>query len=116
MPMRMSDGVRGESDKAVVNNWARFDIAKMVTGDWSKYGPVMINEVHLACGEWDSYYLNRAVEAFKAKVDALRGDAPGSGYIILVPKATHETLLGVVGTRFNTEMRQHLIDHGLQDK
>jgi S-formylglutathione hydrolase FrmB len=115
MPQPMFDGVTGAIDKSIFNNWSHFDIAKLVTGNWNKYGPVMIDKVHLACGEWDSFYLNRAVERFKQKVDALRDDAPGSGYIILVPRATHETLLGVVGTRFNTEMREHLIKNGLQE-
>jgi hypothetical protein len=71
--------------------------------------------VRLACGEWDSFFLNRAVERLKTKTDGLRGEQSGDGYILLVPRATHETLPRSIGVRWNGEMRTYLIELGLQD-
>jgi hypothetical protein len=116
MPRPLFDGVTGAIDQSVAQQWSKFDIARLVADHWDRYGPVMVNNVHLACGEWDSYFLNRAVERLKEKIDALRGDATGDGYIVLIPNATHETLPRAIGPRFNTEMREHFIKHGLQDE
>lgn len=116
MPRPMFDGITGKIDHNVVNDWANHDIAKLVTEHWDQYGSIMNNNIRLACGEWDSFFLNRAVEQLKAKTDKLRGDPRGGeGYILLVERATHETLPRKIGAQWNSEMRKYLIDRGLQD-
>jgi hypothetical protein len=115
MPKPMFDATTGAIDQEVVSEWAKHDIARLVTENWDQYGPIMTNNVRLACGEWDSFFLNRAVERLKTKTDGLRGEQSGDGYILLVPRATHETLPRSIGVRWNGEMRTYLIELGLQD-
>lgn len=118
------DPETGAIDRGVVEReWSRYDIARLVTGDWKKYGPILAGRVRLLCGERDSYYLNLAVAKLRAKVEALRakdvaaGIAPpaGPGYIELVPRATHETLVPLTTMRWNKEMVEYLRGAGLHD-
>jgi hypothetical protein len=109
----MFDPLTGAIDREVVEHWRRFDITRLVEADWPKYGPVVMNNVRLACGELDSFYLNRAVERFKTIVEAKRGDAQGAGYVLMVPLADHGNLREHIFTRINEEMRAHLRAHGL---
>ncbi len=115
-PVPMFNAITGEIDRNVVEHWKKFDIARLIASDWSKYGPIMLNNVRLVCGEEDSYYLNRAVERLKAKVDALRDqhDTPvGDGYILMVPDADHSSISRKTFERWNQEMRAYLAKHGL---
>jgi hypothetical protein len=88
----------------------------MVASDWKRYGPVVMNQVHLACGTEDSFYLNRAVERFKQKVEELEGDQKEKvpGYVLMVEKATHN-IEPKIFQRWNNEMRSYLQANGLQD-
>ena len=115
LPMPMFDARSGAINRNIVREWAQFDITKMVSEDWNRFGPIVLNKMHLACGEEDSYYLNRAVERFSAAVEKLRGEARGEGYVLLVPGANHDALTARIFMRWNDEMRKHLQWHGLQD-
>ncbi|MDZ4829579.1 MAG: alpha/beta hydrolase-fold protein [Phycisphaerae bacterium] len=124
LPSRMFNVESGAIDRTVVENeWSRYDITRLVEKDWAKYGPILAKNVHLVCGDRDSYYLNRAVERLRDKVESLRkrdvdaGRKPltGSGYIEIVPRATHETIVPLTTMRFNTEMIEHLKRHGLHE-
>ncbi|MCZ6835261.1 MAG: alpha/beta hydrolase-fold protein, partial [Planctomycetota bacterium] len=114
-PVAMFDPQTGKIDKAVVEHWRAFDITHMVESDWATYGPIVNDNVRLMCGEQDSYYLNRAVQRFKAMVEAKRENEDGAGYVMLVPFADHGTLREFVFQRINEEMRTHLRKHGLHD-
>ncbi|MFO0827981.1 MAG: alpha/beta hydrolase-fold protein [Phycisphaerales bacterium] len=124
LPHRMFDPETGVIDhKVVEDEWSRYDIARLTEKNWAKYGPTFASKVHLVCGDRDSYYLQRAVERLRDKVEALRkadldaGRTPatGNGYIEIVPRATHETLVPLTTVRFNEEMIAHLRRHGLHD-
>jgi pimeloyl-ACP methyl ester carboxylesterase len=92
LPEQMFDARTGAIDKDVIEDWQRFDIARLVSADWDQFGPIFIDQVHLAVGLHDSFYLNEAVVRLKAIVDDKRGGAEGSGYILLVEGATHGSL------------------------
>ena len=124
LPRQAIDPETGAIDHALVErDWSRFDIARLVTSDWPRYGPILAERVRLLCGERDSYYLNRAVERLRDKVAALRqkdidaGRMPpsGQGYIELVPRATHETIVPLTTMRWNKEMIEYLKAKGLHD-
>ena len=74
-PRPMFDARSGAIDRAVVEAWSRFDIARLVTGDWERFGPILRGRVRLACGAQDSFYLNRAVERLREKAAQLPGAA-----------------------------------------
>ena len=118
LPQPMFDPLTGEIHKAVVENWKRFDMARLIENDWQKYGPIMLQRVRLACGEEDSYYLNRAVAKLKERIDNLQKQHPlpaGDGYFLLVPRADHSTVVPMTYQRWNKEMRDYLQHLGLQD-
>ena len=137
LPMPMFDPITGAINKHIVRNWSKFDIANIVRRDWPHYAPIVVKKVHLACGDQDSYYLNRAVQLFKQMMEehspefkassqegagggagAANGGSGGgtsSGYILMVPKANHDTITPLIMQRWNKEMRQYLQSQGLQD-
>ena len=116
LPRPMFDPRSGAIDRAIVEAWASYDITRLVDSRWNELGPIVLNRVRLVCGDLDSYYLNRAVERFKAMVDRRKGDsAVGDGYIRMVENATHETVSRLTFIQTNEEMRDYLIKHGLQD-
>jgi hypothetical protein len=92
-PKRLLDPLTGEIHRDVAQAWARYDMGKLVASDWPRYGPIVREKIHLACGGLDSFYLNRAVEKFKVSVEALQAkqplDGPGKGSIWLHPTAAH---------------------------
>jgi hypothetical protein len=113
-PTRLFDPLTGEIDRAVVEHWKQFDMTRMVRSDWERFGPIITQRVRLACGMRDNYYLQRAVERLKAVVDEMQGDEDdGPGYIFLHESATHGDISWYMMRRWNTEMREHLRQHGL---
>jgi hypothetical protein len=117
-PRRMFDGLTGRIDRETVGHWSRRDISRLVAADWARYGPVVMTRVRLSCGELDSFHLDGAVRLFKERVETLaaeHGGWTGPGYVRLVPDATHGNLIPKIFQRLNTEMRDHLRSHGLQD-
>ncbi len=123
LPVSMFDPKTGQIDKAVVETWQPYDIRRMVEKDWKRYGPIVKSKVHLACGDLDSYFLNRAVERFKEAVEKLKKEEAsesgaadvGGGYVLMVAGATHDTVTPNIFMRWNSEMRTHLQKNGLQD-
>ena len=114
-PTPLFDARTGIINKLVVEHWSAFDITKMVESDWETYGPIVTQRVRLVCGELDSYYLNRAVDRFKAMVEHKAGSHEGPGYIKLVQFADHGNVRDMTFTRTNEEMRTHLREHGLHE-
>jgi hypothetical protein len=124
LPIPAFDPVEGTIDHAVIErDWSRFDIARLVTKDWARYGPILAERVRLLCGDRDSYYLNLAVAKLRDKVaelkqkdiDAGRMPPVGPGYIELVPRATHETIVPLTTMRWGREMIEYLKKAGLHD-
>jgi S-formylglutathione hydrolase FrmB len=127
LPRRMFDPQTGAIDANVVKEWGKCDISRNVARNWNTLGPVVMNKVHIVCGDEDDYYLNRAVERFKDMVDRLTRESPqksagaesqggAGGYIEIVPGASHHTIIAKTFQRFNSEMRDYLQRNGLQDR
>lgn len=119
MPRPMFEASSGTIDRHVVEHWRRFDITQLVTSDWDRYGPVVMQHVRLSCGMLDSFYLERAVMRFKEAVESRaeqHGGWDGPGYVFLKEGATHGNLRRYIFTRINAEMREHLFAHELMDK
>ena len=114
-PRPMFDARGGAIDPTVVEHWSRFDMARLVTGDWDRYGAIVTARIRLVCGENDSFYLERAVKRFKAKVEALAGEHGGPGYIHIVPGATHGSVHRYTRDRWPKEMIEHLRQSGLHE-
>lgn len=123
-PRDFIDPDSGAIDHATIEaDWSRYDIAKLVRSGWPRTGEILEERVRLVCGGRDSYYLHRAVERLAAVVEELKqsdiaaGRTPpgGPGYIEIIPRASHETIVPLTTMRFNEEMREHLRRHGLHE-
>ena len=106
---------------SVNESWSGYDIARLIERRWGKLAPVLNDKVHLVVGSADSFYLERAVKRLKAKIDVLRGEIclvplpEGSGFIEVLPDATHDTAAMIARGRFSLDMRRHLQKAGLAD-
>jgi len=115
-PAALFDPATGKIDHGVAEKYRAFDIASLVRADPSRYLPLLQKNVHLVVGDTDSFYLNEAVALLEADVSRLQAatrspaDAPNqSGYIKIVPKYDHGTILGSAEVRaFPTEMLEFL--------
>ena len=123
MPRRLADPETGAIDHALVNeSWSGYDIARLIERRWGKLAPVLNDKVHLVVGSADSFYLERAVKRLKAKIDVLRREIcllvplpEGSGFIEVLPDATHDTAAMIARGRFSLDMKRHLQKAGLAD-
>ena len=82
------DAKTGELDHAEAEHYKQFDIRLLLANDPDRYLPVFSNNIRLACGTLDNYYLNEAVELLKAEVES-HGREGGVGYITMVDGADH---------------------------
>ena len=123
MPARLADPASGAIDRKLVEDaWSSYDMARLVERRWNRLWPVLRDKVRLVVGDRDDFYLERAVRRFKEKVETLRSatqaePAAGkpSGFIEIVPEATHGTMAAIARGRFALDMREHLKRHGLGD-
>jgi hypothetical protein len=121
MPARLADPETGVIDRALVEqSWSSYDISKLVESRWSRLWPVLRDKVRLLVGDRDEFYLERAVRRLKEKVQVLRsatetdpGAAKPTGFIEIVPQATHGSMAAIARGRFAIDMREHLRRHGL---
>jgi hypothetical protein len=117
-PMTLFDSTNGRIDADVAGAWSRCDLTRLVTSDWDRYGPIVMERIHLNCGELDSFFLNVAVQRFKEAVEsraAAEGGWRGDGYVRIIPDTTHDELMARIFQRLNAEMRTYLRGRGLQD-
>ncbi|GMI53228.1 hypothetical protein ScalyP_jg5415 [Parmales sp. scaly parma] len=57
-PKRIWNKLTGEIDKEVSSHWKEnFDLAHIMTRDWTTLGPKLKNKLHFAVGASDSFYL-----------------------------------------------------------
>ena len=109
-PQRLFDRRTGAIDPTVAEHWARFDIVRQVRRDPDGVGRTLAERARVLCGDLDSFYLNRAVERLRTAAEESAHD--GDGYVLLIPDATHGSLLNKVFQRVNEEMRAYLRTQG----
>ncbi len=93
-PIPMFDRASGKVDPAVVAYWHdHYDVAHIVTRDWSTLKPDLDGKIHLYVGTADSFYLDGAAHRLQAAFQTLGAHED----ITFVPDKTHFDLF-VVGT------------------
>lgn len=93
-PKPLYDAITGEIDRAEAESYRRFDIGDRLRKDPQRFIPIFRNNIHIVCGEQDTYYLNEAVQLVKDDLEKLDPTKPGEkheGYIKLVP-GDHQTV------------------------
>lgn len=112
-PRRLCDAHSGAIDPVTVESWSRFDIARRIRNDWKGIGKIFVERVRVIVGERDSFYLERAAIRLRDAIDehvlqqsvAGAAFANGTGYIEIVPGATHDSVYQPAQLRFNREIR-----------
>ena len=96
------------------------EVVKLYDVSGSLGGPIVRDKVRLLCGEYDNYYLDRAVRRFKTMIDDIAADrgmdmSAGSGYVEMVTNGAHGNPDEFVTQRVHAEMIEYLRVHGLHD-
>jgi hypothetical protein len=122
LPKPMFDDVTGTIDRMTVKqDWARFDVGRLLREDTDRVAPILRTRVRLLCGDRDNFYLDGAVRLLRddlARIAAERASAgrplpEGPGYVELVPGEDHRSLPASSMLRWQREMRDHLHANGL---
>ncbi len=120
-PAALFDPATGSIDRAIAEQYRKYDIGHLLRADPAKYGPLFRSNIRLVVGDADEFFLNEAVELLKADLDKV---SPASalplpvaeypGYITIVPGATHGTVFGSDAVKaFPKQMVDHLAKLGL---
>ncbi len=112
-PQPLFEQSSGNINRAVVQAWAAFDITRLIDQQWNQLRPIVLQKVHLICGDEDSFYLERAVRRFAEMVDTKTEEAVGGGYVILLEGADHGQAAGQSAPRIRSEMYRHLEEANL---
>ena len=87
-PKRLWNKETGVIDRAVAEQWKKYDMAEIIRKNWTVLGPKIANKLHIYVGDMDTYYLNDAVEKlneFLVKAD----DPKFAGEIVFQRRAPH---------------------------
>ena len=87
LPVPLWDAESGEINRAVAEQWKKYDLRLVLENNWKTLGPKLRGKIHIASGEADQYFLNNAVhllDQFLAKADP-----PFEGKITYGPGKTH---------------------------
>lgn len=89
LPVPLWDGKTGAINKAVLDHWKRYDLTKVVVGNWKALGPKLTGgKVNIWVGDADDYFLNAGVHRFKEAVGKLREPA-FDGRVLIEMRKTH---------------------------
>lgn len=117
-PAALVDPVTGVINRAIAEQYRRYDIGHLLRSDPTRYAPIFRSNVRLVVGGADNFYLNEAVALLKAdldRLDPIPADSPAPiGFIRIVPDLDHGTIFRSPELRgFAGEMVAHLRRHNL---
>jgi Putative esterase len=76
-PRRIYDKITGVIDRSVAAHWREnYDLGHIVTRDWKRLGPKLRGKLRINVGNMDTYYLDRAVRLFEARLRELDDPKP----------------------------------------
>lgn len=116
-PAALYDPATGAIDKAIAEQYKKYDITELVRAEPGRYGLPLLQRCRVIVGDQDTYYLNEAVELLKAqagKVSFLQFPEGQNGYIKILPGYDHGNIFGSPELRaIPDEMLAHLRNHNL---
>jgi hypothetical protein len=68
-PRRVFDVETGLIDHAAAKAWEPYDISHMLLTHWAELRPLLSGKLHVFAGEVDTFYLQGAVERFRAEAE-----------------------------------------------
>ncbi|HEY7497606.1 MAG TPA: alpha/beta hydrolase-fold protein [Vicinamibacterales bacterium] len=87
-PRRLWNKTTGEIDKAVAQEWRKYDLRHVLETNWATLGPKVAHKLNVYVGDMDSYYLNDAVEKLNDFLSKAANPA-FSGEIVFQRRAPH---------------------------
>jgi len=101
----------GEIDRAVAEQYKKYDIAELLRTQAGLYGPIFLQRIRLAVGDQDNFYLNEAVALLKADLEKLSFfhlPEGAHGWIKIIPGVDHGSIFGTAELR---AIPQDMVDH-----
>jgi len=87
LPVPLWDPQSGKIDHAVAAQWRKYDLRIVLEQNWRTLGPQLRGKLHIASGEADQYFLNRAVHLLDQFLS--HADPPFAGSIVYGPGKGH---------------------------
>jgi S-formylglutathione hydrolase FrmB len=86
-PVPIWDPQSGKIDHEVAAHWKKYDLRLILEQNWKELAPKLRGKIHIASGEADQYYLNKAVHLLQ---DSLANkNPPFEGSIVFGPGKGH---------------------------
>ena len=99
-PLQMFNRETGDIDPAVVAYWRdHYDLAQIVTANWSQRGRALRRKIHVFVGTADTFYLDGAAHKFDAVLRELNADA----HFTYIPDRTHFDLYTIKAVGANAK-------------
>lgn len=115
-PEALFDPKTGIINKAVAEQYKKYDITQRLRAAPTSIGPVFRERIRLVVGMQDNFYLEEAVQMFKWDLDRsyrLKNTTEEHGYIYFIPKTDHGSVLESPPVKaFPKQMIEHLIRTG----
>jgi len=74
-PMKLFDVETGAIDPFVANEWARYDISRILRDNWKTLGPKLKGKIHIVVGTADTFHLDEPTRLLDAELKELGSDA-----------------------------------------
>jgi S-formylglutathione hydrolase FrmB len=87
LPLPLWDPQTGEMNADVARQWEKYDLRLVLERNWSTLGPKLRGKLHIASGEADQYYLNKAVHLLEQSLAKL--SPPAEARIVYGPGKLH---------------------------
>jgi hypothetical protein len=86
-PVPLWDPQTGEIDHKVAHQWKQYDLRLVLERNWPTLAPKLRHKIHIAVGEADEYYLNKAVHLLDDWLS--QANPPFEGRIVYGPGKGH---------------------------
>jgi len=87
LPRPLWDGQTGKIDKSVIEHWKKYDLRRVLQGNWPALAPKLKGKIRIWVGEMDDYFLNNAVHLLDDFLS--KADPPYEGKITYGPRQGH---------------------------
>ena len=87
-PQRLWNKATGEIDRAVAEQWKKYDLQHLLEINWTTLGLKLANKLNVYVGDMDSFYLNNAVEKLNEFLSKTQ-DPKFAGEILFQRRAPH---------------------------
>jgi hypothetical protein len=87
-PRRLWNKATGKIDRAVAEQWKKYDLQHLLEINWTTLGLKLANKLNVYVGDMDSFYLNNAVEKLNEFLSKTQ-DPKFAGEILFQRRAPH---------------------------